>query len=270
MSRRLRLAVIGIGGLSLIVIIDVQLGNVSLIVTCLTMIAWRFLDRPVGALAMALALTTRPTMALFLAWWAVRRRWRALAWTLVAGTAMVLLSLPLVGIQPYLDFVVVLRNLTNVTGVPNNVDLATTALRLRLPDWVVSAALYLSYGLAIGAALLSLRRDRELSFAVVAMATLFLSPLLWDHYLTQLLIPAAFLAKRGHSWGLLLPLLGWAPAIGLKLALPLVGLIGMFAPFLARAGDEPALARGQPALRGRVKPDDVAALDGTRGEGAGR
>jgi hypothetical protein len=109
---------------------------------------------------------------------------------------------------------------------------------------------------------LSLRRDRELSFVVVAMATLYLSPLLWDHYLTQLLIPAAFLAKRGHTWGLLLPLLGWAPAVGLKLALPLIGLIGLLAPFVARD-------RGEPALAGRVEPDDVPTLDGRRLERAG-
>jgi hypothetical protein len=226
MSRRLRLALIGVAGLSLVVIIDFQLGNVSLIVTCLTMIAWRFLDRP-------------------------------------AGAALVLLSVPFLGVGPYLDFVAVLGNLSNVTGVPNNIDLATTAWRLRLPEWAVGGALYAGYALAIGASLLSLRRDRELSFVVVAMATLFLSPLLWDHYLAQLLIPAAFLAKRGHAWGLLLPLLGWAPAVGLKLALPLIGLIGMLTPFVAPD-------RGEPALAGAVEADDIAMLDAAVGEGTGR
>jgi hypothetical protein len=263
MSRRLRLALIGVAGLSLVVIIDFQLGNVSLIVTCLTMIAWRFLDRPAGAAAIVLAMTMRPTMGLLLAWWAVRRRWQPLAWALAAGAALVLLSVPFLGVGPYLDFVAVLGNLSNVTGVPNNIDLATTAWRLRLPEWAVGGALYAGYALAIGASLLSLRRDRELSFVVVAMATLFLSPLLWDHYLAQLLIPAAFLAKRGHAWGLLLPLLGWAPAVGLKLALPLIGLIGMLTPFVAPD-------RGEPALAGAVEADDIAMLDAAVGEGTGR
>ena len=116
--------------------------------------------------------------------------------------------------------------------------------------------------MAIAAAVLSLRRDRELSFVVVAMATLFLSPLLWDHYLTQLLIPAAFLAKRGHWWGLLLPLLGWLPALGLKPLLAVAGLAGLLLPFLARDRGEPAW----PPRRGSVslEADDVAALEAAR------
>lgn len=271
MSRRLRLALIGVGGLSLVVIIDVQLGNVSLIVTCLTLIAWRFLDRPAGSVVLALAMTMRPTMGLYLLWWALRRRWRPLLWAIGAGVVMVALSLPLLGIAPYIDYLAVLRNLAHVTGVPNNVDLATVAWRLGLPTWAVSGALYAGYAIALAASVLSLRRDREVSFVVLAMATLYLSPLLWDHYLTQLLVPAALLAKRGHTWGLLLPLLGWAPAVGLKLALPLIGLIGLLAPFVVRDRGQPALARG-PAIRGgrsaadgsggRVEADDVAALDG--------
>ena len=41
-------------------------------------------------------------------------------------------------------------------------------------------------------------------------ATLLLAPLLWDHYLAALLLPAAFLAQRGRWWGLLLP----SPGLG--------------------------------------------------------
>ena len=65
----------------------------------------------------------------------------------------------------------------------------------------------------IGALILSLRRDREISYAVTLMATLLLSPLLWDHYLTNLIVPAALLAARGRRLGVLLPLLGWLPLV---------------------------------------------------------
>ena len=57
--------------------------------------------------------------------------------------------------------------------------------------------------------LVSLRYDRETSFMVTIGATLLLAPLLWDHYLATLLLPAAFLAQRGRWWGLALPLLAW-------------------------------------------------------------
>ena len=98
--------------------------------------------------------------------------------------------------------------------------------------------------------LLSLRRDRELSYVVTVMATLLLAPLLWDHYLTNLLIPAAFLAARGRTWGLALPLLCWVPTLLIGLngdctgvaegLLPLIALLGLLLPFAAPDRGEPA------------------------------
>ena len=86
------------------------------------------------------------------------------------------------------------------------------------------------------------------------MATLLLSPLLWDHYLTNLLVPAAFLAARGRPWGLALPLLCWAPTILVALApstkpwaealLAPIAVAGVLLPFLARSTGE----RAVPAL----------------------
>jgi len=38
---------------------------------------------------------------------------------------------------------------------------------------------------------------------VTATASLLLSPLLWDHYLVMLVLPAAFLASRGQPWALI-------------------------------------------------------------------
>ena len=53
-------------------------------------------------------------------------------------------------------------------------------------------------------------------------ATLLLAPLLWDHYLASLLLPAAFLAQRGRTWGLALPLL----ALAAPPLLPLLAIAG--------------------------------------------
>ncbi len=59
----------------------------------------------------------------------------------------------------------------------------------------------------------SLRRDRELSYVVTVMGTLLLAPLLWDHYLTNLLVPAAFLAARGRPWAPGPAVVGWLPQL---------------------------------------------------------
>lgn len=237
-SPRVRLAVIGVGGLSLPAISDVTLGNVSLFVTALSMVAWRFADRPAAGATIALAMSMRPTLGVLLGWWALRRRWRPLAWALGSGVALVALSLPFVGVAGYLDYLAVLRNVTGVTGVAENVDLASSALALGLPGAVAQAALYAGYGVAIAAMLISLRRDRDTGFVVVAVASLLLSPLLWGHYLTQLLLPAALLAQRGQAWGLLLPLAGWGVLFGLGWLLPLAVVVATVAPLLVRPRGE--------------------------------
>jgi hypothetical protein len=235
---RLRLAMIGVAGLSQVVLVDLGLGNVSLIVTFLTVAAWRFLDRPLGGLAVAAALFLRPTMGLLLIWWAARRRFAPAVWAVVGAGSAVAISALLIGAAPYFDYLNVLRNLTGVTGVPKNVDLASSALALGASPDAAQLILLASYALAAGAALLSLRRDRELSFVVIAMATLFAAPLMWDHYLTQLLVTSAFMASRGRWWALPLPLLTWLPQV----FLPIPAVIGLLLPFLAPARGEPALA----------------------------
>lgn len=243
-----KLLVFAVAAFSQPVLVDLSLGNVSLLVVVALAFAWRGLDRPMGSIAAAFAVSVRPTLGVLLIWWAVRRRWKAVLWTLLAGLALVLVTLPFVGVNAYLDYLTVLRNIDQVSGVPNNLDLASTMLRLNLDPVVATAALYAGYALAVGAMIVSLRRDRDLSFMVTISATLLLAPLLWDHYLASLLLPAAFLAQRGRTWGLALPLLGWLPAP----LLPLVAVAGTIAPFLAeREGrEQPALDRG-PWLRRR-------------------
>ena len=99
-----------------------------------------------------------------------------------------------------------------------------------------SLALLASFALAIGAMLFSLRRDRELSYIVTFTATLIASPLLWDHYMTHMLVPAAFMAGRGRWYAIVLPLLCILP----QQWLPVIAIVGVLVPFLAPDNGEPA------------------------------
>jgi alpha-1,2-mannosyltransferase len=227
--RNVRLLVFGVAGISQPVLYDLDLGNVSVVVTFLSVLAWRWLDRPLGALAVVASLTVRPTMSVLVAWWGLRGRWQQVLWTLIGGGLLVLITLPVAPAQLWLDWSTVLRNVSGVMGIPSNMDVGSAVLLLGGPVWLGTAALLAGYLIAAIAVLLSLRRDAELSFVVTLMASLLLSPLLWAHYLTQLLVPAAFLAARGRWWGLLLPLLAWLPAA----VVPLIAVAGMLAPFLA-------------------------------------
>ncbi|MBA3307084.1 MAG: DUF2029 domain-containing protein [Chloroflexi bacterium] len=218
---------------------DLHLGNVSVLVAVLSVLVWRWLDRPAGGVALAVSMSIRPTMGLVLVWMLLRRAWRPVVWTLLAGLLLIGATIPLVGEQGYRDFFRVLGHVSDVTGVPNNLDLGSTVLRLGLPPIIASLALYLGYAVGLGAMLFSLRRDREVGYVVTIGATMLLAPLLWDHYLASLIVPAAFLAERGRPWGVALPLLTWLPPP----FLPLVVLAATVLPLLARERQAPASSR---------------------------
>ena len=63
-------------------------------------------------------------------------------------------------------------------------------------------------------------------------ATLLLAPLLWDHYLASLILPAAFLAQRGRRGASLLPLLAWLPE-------PLLPVLAIAATLLPSCAGRP-------------------------------
>jgi hypothetical protein len=256
--RWVKAATLGICFISSQFLLDLNLGNVSLIVTFFAVVAWRWLDRPISGVAIAASMTIRPAMGAIWLWWIVRRQWVAVAWTVLGALAIFVASLPFIGLDPWFQFVTVLRNLSDVNSVARNLGLGSTALALGASEPVANLALIGGYVLAIGAILLSLRRDREIGFSVTLMATLLLSPLMWDHYLTNLIVPGALVASRGRRWGVLLPLLGWLPL----LLLPLVAIVGMLVPFLAPDREERALGvtadDGQPVTDLDASPSSVA------------
>ena len=68
-------------------LIDLNLGNVSVFVTAILAFVWRWLDRPLGSVALAVAMSVRPTLGLVLIWYLLRRRWRPVVWTIADGPA---------------------------------------------------------------------------------------------------------------------------------------------------------------------------------------
>jgi hypothetical protein len=228
-ARWIRAATFAIGAVSLPVLLDLNLGNVSLFVLLAGVAIWRWHERPAGPIALGAALLVRPPLVAVALVWLLRGRLPALAWTIGTLAAAVALTLPVVGVGGYIDYLRVVRNVGSFTGVPRNADAASAALALGLP---VPAALFLLVAggvLALLAIVAASRRDGETAVVVALGGALLLSPLLWAHYLVALLIPAAFLAGRGLTWALLLPLLGWLP----EPALPLAAAAATVTPLLA-------------------------------------
>ena len=234
-----KVAVFGAAALSRAITVDIALGNVSTLLLLPLALAWRWLDRPLGAVAQAVAIAIRPTLGIILIWQLLRRRWRPVVWTVAAGVGIMALTLPFTGLGSYFDYVAVLRNLTGALGVTGNHDLGSTAQLLGADEPTATLVLFGGYAIAVAAILLSLRRDSEVGFMVAVGASMLLSPLLWGHYLALVALPAALLASRGQWWGLVLPFLTWVPLI----LQPAVVVLATVLPLLARS--VPARQRGR-------------------------
>ncbi|MEA2026714.1 MAG: glycosyltransferase 87 family protein, partial [Chloroflexota bacterium] len=230
-----RLFAFAVAAFSLAVVRDMALGNISTLLLLPMVMAWRWMDRPLGSAALAIAMSLRPSLGLLLVWQGLRRRWHALAWTIASAIVLVVLTLPFVGIDGYLDYLDALRNLntpSNAAAPPNgwqNHDLGEVAQSLGASADAMGLVRLGSIALGVGAMLLSLRRDREISYMVTLMASFIVVPILWDHYLVMLVIPAAFLAQRWRPIAILLPLLSWLPSLGFFAI-----VAAMLLPFLVR------------------------------------
>jgi hypothetical protein len=209
---------------------DAVLGNVSILLMLPLAMAWRWLDRPVGSIALAVGMALRPSLGVFLGWQLLRRSWHALAWTVGAGLVLIALTLPFVGIDGYREFLSVLAHLQVPGPGSENRDLGTVLADLGGGDPALALGRLGSLVVGIAAIVLSVRRDREIGFMVTLGASLLLTPMLWDHYLVTLLLPAAFLADRIRPAFILLPLLVWLPWF----VVPFLVLVATLLPFAVR------------------------------------
>ena len=228
----IRLATFGVAAMSWPVLHDLGLGNVSVVVTLALVVAWRWLDRPLSAVGLAVATLLRPTAGITFVWLLLRRQGRLLLSAIAALALLAAATLLFVEPRAWLDFASLLRNVTGVLGARQNADLGSAVIHLGGPEWLAQVALFAGVAVAITAIVLSLRRDAETSYMVTVVAMLLLSPVMWSHYLVQLILPAAFLAERGRPWALAIPLLGWLPYP----LLPFVCLLVLLAILVAAPG----------------------------------
>ncbi len=237
---RIRLSAFGVACLSLPTLLDLNLGNVSTFVLLAGAIAWRWRDGAPGGIGAALAAAVRPQVGLQLAWWAALRRWSPFASAAAAAAVLVLVTLPFVGLGAWEAYARLLVNLRGAGPASSDVGFSALAYRAGAPDLVATLAFAAGAAVALLAAALITRRDPEAGFVSTLMATLLVVPLLWPHYLVLLVLPAAFLAARGWTWAIALPLLAWLP----DPVLPWVALLATIAPALTlRAADRDAPGR---------------------------
>ena len=211
-SRTARLATFAIAAVSFPVLFDLNLGNISVVIFTLAAVGWALGDRAGASVAHAILAMLRIPFVAFAALWIVQRRWRMLVQTALAGLAIVVISVPFIGIEGYREYLTILFGLPDVSAGEHNFSFRSMALGAGLDPAIATAFLVGGVLLGLGAIVFAgLRRDADTAFVVTAVATLLTAPFLHPHYLVILLLPAALLFDRLSRAAIALPLLGWLP-----------------------------------------------------------
>jgi alpha-1,2-mannosyltransferase len=185
-------------------------GNVSIPLTCLVALAWRYRDRPlVAGLITALAISLKPFVWPLALWLLVTRRWRAAGWAIASGLLMNLFAWAIVGFNQVPTYLRVSGQVTDALwrwgyGVP------AIAGQLGLGRGAGEAMLLVaSAALVAGVVYVGYARHHERNAMILSVALMLVaSPLVWSHYFVLLLVPLA-LARPRVGWVWLLPCGMW-------------------------------------------------------------
>jgi alpha-1,2-mannosyltransferase len=196
---------------------SIKLGQVAPILLLLFVLGWRWLERPAGLGAtIGAGALVKVQPALLAGWALLTGRWRAalIAVALAAGVSVV--TLPLVGIAAWEDYVAVLRAVSAPVETPHNFTPGAVLYQAGIDAGTASVIQWLVVASALVLVIVAARwRSASASYVVAVVASQLISPLLWDHYAVILLLPAAWLAARGAWWALAIPLATSLPLIWL-------------------------------------------------------
>jgi hypothetical protein len=211
----------------------VQTGNVSLVLALGVALLWRWRDRPraagsVAAMLIALKLFLWPLVF----WLAVTRRGRALAVATVAGAAVSIAAWTVVGFDLAVRLPTLLGDAVRIDG-HRAYTVAALVTDLGASD-TVAYGISTLMGFAVVAVAVALRERQAGALSLLVGAALLLSPIVWAHYFSLLLVPVA-LARPRFGWLWLAPLPLWlcSPVDGA--AWQKVLILGVAAAMLARA-----------------------------------
>jgi hypothetical protein len=182
-------------------------GNVHLFLGGLFALAWLGLRRHdargdrIAGLALGVATVIKLFPVLAIVWLAFRARWAPIRWSIVGAVALSLMTLPITGIQPWLDYPTVLANMA--APIDTSAALSPTVwlaplFGFGLARWVVlAAALVVLWWFAR-------RADERVGYAAAIVLALVATPALWTHYLSMLVVPMLLALGAGVS----LPVVG--------------------------------------------------------------
>ena len=131
-----------------------QKGNVQLLIVCLSMIAMLFISRKKfvsGSALLAFTTASKIYPGMLIVYLLVRRQWRAIIYTAIAGIVLALLALYAFGLQSYEAF---LKHLPGVLGgeaFPAFRNPAAVAINVSIPGIILKMKLFGLQGMGFGA-----------------------------------------------------------------------------------------------------------------------
>lgn len=240
-SAPMRWTMLLLAGLDWPVLYSIKLGQVGPILLLLFVLGWRWLDRPVGLGATtAIGALVKVQPALLGVWAVLIGRPRAATTALGGVIVVVLVTLPIVGITAWSDYVALLGTVNEPVTTPHNFTVGAVLYQAGVAaDIAVTIQWVVVTGALIAVVIAARRLTAEASFMVAVVATQLVSPLLWDHYAVVLLVPTAWLLARGVGWAVAVPLATSLPLVPFVPAAiyPIVFVVALVAPFTVRRAE---------------------------------
>ena len=207
-SGRVQLAVLLLAALSWPVLYAIKLGQVGPLLLLLFAVGWRWMDRPwplgVSA-AFGAAIKLQP--ALVLGWAVLTGRLRAAVIGLVCFALLAVVATLVAGSNAWFEELDLLARTNQPILTPHAYGVGRLLFEAGVPESMAAIANVANLAAVAAVTLFAiLRASAVASYLAVAVASQFISPVLWDHYAVILLLPTAWLLNRGQRWAALIPL----------------------------------------------------------------
>jgi alpha-1,2-mannosyltransferase len=238
-SRAVRWWIVVLAGLSFPFVYGVKLGQVGPVLFLLMAIGWRWIDSPIrlgASAALGAAIKLQP--GLVLVWALLTRRFPAVVAGVVVLAVLAVLATLLAGTGAWSDFLTLVRTVSDPITTPQNLTPGAAVYQLGVPEGTASVVQIASTVLVLVLVIAAIRwATDEASYLATVVATQLVSPILWNHYATLLLLPVAYLLAAGRWWALAIPLVTAWPLVGVTppAAYPIVFWITLAAVVLVGA-----------------------------------
>ena len=189
------------------VIGELIIGNVHLVILGLVAGAWLAISRGTrrgevaAGVLVGLATLIKVFPGILVLWFLLTGRYRAAAAALATMGVLAIATLPVTGLQPWLDYPTVLANL----GPPDRLEnaLAPTVWLSEVMPRLAARLLVTAAGVLV-VAWAARGRPEAVSFAIATAVSILIAPALYPHYLAVLVLPMLLALRHAPSAGWLL------------------------------------------------------------------